>query len=276
MPAAPWRLHQNYPRDVLLMRHGRLTDEGVRFSRAPRRPGRDRPPPSATTAARRPRADFVFAGGTAVVTGAASGIGEALAYDLAGRGSDLVLLDRDADRLDPVAAGSGRPPGPRGRHATWSTSPTPTATARVAARDPAAHPRVRLLVNNAGVALGGRFDQVTSRSSSWVINVNFRALVQLTHALLPALKAEPGAHLVNVSSLFGLIAPAGQTAYAASKFAVRGLHRGAAARAGRRRHRGHLGASRAASAPASRETPGSAAASPAEDTRPAARSSRSC
>ena len=72
-------------------------------------------------------------------------------------------------------------------------------------------------------------------------------MVQLTHALLPALKAEPGSHLVNVSSLFGLIAPAGQTAYAASKFAVRGLHRGAAARAGRRRDRGDLGASRAAS-----------------------------
>ena len=56
-----------------------------------------------------------------------------------------------------------------------------------------------------------------------IIDVNFRAVVRLTHTLLPALRAEPGAHLVNVSSLFGLVAPAGQTAYAASKFAVRGF-----------------------------------------------------
>ncbi|MDI5943774.1 SDR family oxidoreductase, partial [Micromonospora sp. DH15] len=79
------------------------------------------------------------------------------------------------------------------------------------------------LVNNDGVELGGRFDQVTLDEFGWVVDVNFRAVVQLTHALLPALKAEPGAHLVNVSSLFGLIAPAGQAAYAASKFAVRGF-----------------------------------------------------
>ena len=105
---------------------------------------------------------FVFAGGTAVVTGAASGIGEALAHGLAGRGSDLVLLDRDADRLDAVAAAiRPRPPGPSGRHPTWSTWPTrpppPGWPREVRPR----HPRIRLLVNNAGVALGGRFDQVT-------------------------------------------------------------------------------------------------------------------
>ena len=86
-------------------------------------------------------------------------------------------------------------------------------------------PRIRILINNAGVALGGRFDQVTVEEFSWVIDVNFRAVVVLTHALLPGLKAEPGSHLVNVSSLFGLIAPAGQTAYAASKSRYAGLPR---------------------------------------------------
>jgi len=55
------------------------------------------------------------------------------------------------------------------------------------------------------------------------MRVNFRAPLMLTHLLLPALKASPGSHLVNVSSLFGLVAPAGQSAYAASKFALRGL-----------------------------------------------------
>ncbi|GAA2711471.1 SDR family NAD(P)-dependent oxidoreductase [Micromonospora olivasterospora] len=166
---------------------------------------------------------FDFAAGAAVVTGAASGIGEALAHGLARRGSDLVLLDRDADRLAAVAAAI-RAAHPHRRLATHLVDlADAAATARVAEEVRRDHPRLRLLVNNAGVALGGRFDQVTLDEFDWVIDVNFRAVVQLTHALLPALKAEPGAHLVNVSSLFGLIAPAGQAAYAASKFAVRGF-----------------------------------------------------
>ena len=97
------------------------------------------------------------------------------------------------------------------------------ATAGVAEAIRRCHPRIRLLVNNAGVGLSGRFDQVTLEEFNWVIDVNFRAVVALTHVLLPALKAEAGSHVANMSSLFGLIAPAGQAAYAASKFAVRGF-----------------------------------------------------
>ncbi|SBT45091.1 SDR family NAD(P)-dependent oxidoreductase [Micromonospora narathiwatensis] len=167
--------------------------------------------------------DFVFPGGTAVVTGAASGIGEALAYGLARRGADLVLLDRDAERLDAVAAAI-RVAHPDRRIDTHLVDLADAdATDRAATELRRRHPRIRLLVNNAGVALGGRFDQVTLDEFLWVIEINFRSVVRLTHALLPALKAEPGAHLVNISSLFGLIAPAGQTAYSASKFAVRGF-----------------------------------------------------
>ncbi|MGK5740507.1 SDR family NAD(P)-dependent oxidoreductase [Micromonospora sp. URMC 103] len=167
--------------------------------------------------------NFDFTGGTAVVTGAASGIGEALAYGLARRGSHLVLLDRDADRLDGVVSAlrDGHPDLPVTTYLVDLADAA--ATARVAEEIRQRHPRIRLLVNNAGVALGGRFDQVTFAEFSWVVDINFRAVAQLTHALLPALKAEPGAHLVNLSSLFGLIAPAGQAAYAASKFAVRGF-----------------------------------------------------
>ncbi|MBM7080631.1 SDR family NAD(P)-dependent oxidoreductase [Micromonospora humida] len=167
--------------------------------------------------------NFDFTAGTAVVTGAASGIGEALAHGLARRGSDLVLLDRDGDRLDAVAA-AVRATHPGRRVDTHLVDLADLCTtARVAEEVMARHPRIRLLVNNAGVALGGRFDQVTMDEFHWVVDINFRAPVQLTHALLPALRAEPGAHLVNVSSLFGLIAPAGQAAYAASKFALRGF-----------------------------------------------------
>jgi short-subunit dehydrogenase len=166
---------------------------------------------------------FEFPAGTAAVTGAASGIGEALAHGLARRGSDLVLLDRDADRLGAVVAAIRAAHPERQITSHLVDLADASATARVAEEIRHRHPRIRLLVNNAGVALGGRFDQVTLAEFSWVVDINFRAVVQLTHALLPALKAEPGSHLVNVSSLFGLIAPAGQAAYSASKFAVRGF-----------------------------------------------------
>jgi short-subunit dehydrogenase len=163
---------------------------------------------------------YVFAGGTAVVTGAASGIGEAVAHALARRGSDLVLLDRDASRLAAVASALGS-------HVRVSSHVVDLAdadaTTRVGRAVLASHPRIRLLVNNAGVALGGRFDQVTLEEYLWLLEVNFGATVRLTHLLLPALKAEPGAHLVNVSSVFGIVAPPGQSAYSASKFAVRGF-----------------------------------------------------
>jgi short-subunit dehydrogenase len=161
--------------------------------------------------------------GTAVVTGAASGIGAALAPALAARGNDLVLLDRDADRLTAVAASV---------RAAFPGRAVDTVVADLAdagqLRDAAdalvtGHAGTTLLVNNAGVALGGRFDQVTLEEFDWVVDVNFRAAVRLTHALLPVLKAQPGSHLVNVSSIFGIMAPAGQAAYASSKFAIRGF-----------------------------------------------------
>jgi short-subunit dehydrogenase len=166
---------------------------------------------------------YRFAGGTAVVTGAASGIGEALAVKLAARGSHLVLVDRDKERIDGVAAGVRRA-HPQLTVDTYVVDLSDdAATAEAADALAAAHPTTTLLVNNAGVALGGRFDQVTLEEFDWVMAVNFRSVVRLTHAFLPALKAHPGAHLVNVSSVFGIFAPAGQAAYSASKFAVRGF-----------------------------------------------------
>lgn len=166
---------------------------------------------------------YVFAGGTAAVTGAASGIGEQLAVQLAARGSNLVLLDRDAERLGSVAGAI------RARHPELSVDTIvvdlgdDAEAQRAGAELAADHPGITLLVNNAGVALGGRLDQVTLEEFDWVVAINFRAVVRLTHALLPVLKAHPGAHLVNVSSIFGIVAPPGQAAYSASKFAVRGF-----------------------------------------------------
>ena len=167
--------------------------------------------------------DYSFAGGCAVVTGAAGGIGEALAVQLAARGSNLVLVDRDAERLAAVADRL------RAAHPGLTVAAHVADLADADATDALAatladeHPGTTLLVNNAGVALGGRFDQVTLEEFDWVMAVNFRSVVRLTHALLPVLKAHPGAHVVNVSSVFGIFAPPGQAAYSASKFAVRGF-----------------------------------------------------
>ncbi|GAA2715133.1 SDR family NAD(P)-dependent oxidoreductase [Actinoplanes palleronii] len=171
-----------------------------------------------------PRLDpYRFAGRTAVLTGAASGIGEQLAYGLAHRGSDLILVDVDVARLTPVADRiRGAHPG-RNVQQIVADLADRSAVEGVATQVLAEHPAIGLLVNNAGIALGGRFDQVSVEQFEKVMDVNFRAPMLLTHALLPALTASPGSHLVNVSSLFGLIAPPGQSAYSASKFALRGL-----------------------------------------------------
>ncbi len=166
---------------------------------------------------------YQFAGGTAVVTGAASGIGEALAVQLAARGSNLVLVDRDKAGLVLVAERLRAAHPGRAVATHVADLSDDEQTAALAATLAAEHPETTLLVNNAGVALGGRFDQVSLEDVDWVMAVNFRAVVRLSHALLPVLKAHPGAHVVNVSSVFGIFAPAGQTAYAASKFAVRGF-----------------------------------------------------
>jgi short-subunit dehydrogenase len=166
---------------------------------------------------------YRFAGRTAVLTGAASGIGEQLAHGLAARGSSVILVDVDAARLKDVASQvSSAYPGvsvtPRVADLADRDEVTGLAGSLVAEL-----PSLGLLINNAGVALGGRFSQITVEEFETVMNVNFRAPMLLTHALLPLLTATPGSHLVNVSSLFGLIAPPGQSAYSASKFALRGL-----------------------------------------------------
>jgi len=87
----------------------------------------------------------------------------------------------------------------------------------------AEHPRVDLLVNNAGVAVGGTFEQVGEDDFDWLFSINFFGVVQMTRAFLPLLRRSDDARIVNLSSVFGLVAPPGQTAYVASKFAVRGF-----------------------------------------------------
>ncbi len=166
---------------------------------------------------------YTFTGGVAVLTGAASGIGLALAGELARRGSHLALVDRDADGLARIAADLKR------QYPQLHITTHPFDLGRTDAIPELAEDvfrqqrRVTLLINNAGVALGGRFDEVSLEEFEWVQSINFRAVVAMCKAFLPALKAELHPHIVNVSSLYGLAAPEGQSAYCASKFAVRGF-----------------------------------------------------
>jgi len=166
---------------------------------------------------------YTFAGGTAVLTGAASGIGLALAGELARRGSHLALIDHNTEGLERLAADLRR------QHARLHITTHAFDLGRTGAIPELAedvfrqHRRITLLINNAGVALGGRFDEVSLEEFEWVQSVNFRAVVAMCKAFLPALRAELHPHIVNVSSVYGLAAPEGQSAYCASKFAVRGF-----------------------------------------------------
>ncbi len=164
---------------------------------------------------------FPLRGAVAVVTGGASGIGAALAGTLAGRGCDLALADVNAEGLSDVAEQARR------RGARVSEHRLDVADADAVAALPGAvlaeHGRVSVLVNNAGVALGGRFEQVSAEDFEWLFSINFWGVVRMTRAFLPLLRREQAAQIVNLSSLFGIIAPPGQVAYAASKFAVRGF-----------------------------------------------------
>jgi short-subunit dehydrogenase len=157
-----------------------------------------------------------------VLTGAASGMGEQMARQLATEGAAvLVLIDRDTERLAAVAADLGTGSTVVETHVVDLADRAATLALAEAVRG--AHPAIDLLVNNAGVALLGRFDEMAIEDFEWVLDINLRAPVLLTHSLLPALKAAPASHVINMSSLFGLIAPAGQSAYCASKFGLRGF-----------------------------------------------------
>jgi NAD(P)-dependent dehydrogenase (short-subunit alcohol dehydrogenase family) len=161
------------------------------------------------------------AGKTAVITGAAGGIGRAIAVSLAKRGCHLALADVNEAGLAETAALAAAP-GLRTTCHRLDVSDA-SAIAEFPGVVGAAHPGVDILVNNAGVALGGTFEQVSAEDFEWLFGINFWGVIRMTRAFLPLLKASQEAQIVNISSLFGLIAPPGQTAYSASKFAVRGF-----------------------------------------------------
>jgi NAD(P)-dependent dehydrogenase (short-subunit alcohol dehydrogenase family) len=158
-------------------------------------------------------------GAVAVVTGAASGIGRALAIDLAKLGTKLALADVNSAGLEETRGMLGKAVA-----RTYTVDVAKAAAvedfARAVERD---FGRAQLLVNNAGVALMGTLAEVSLEDMAWLMGINFWGVVHGCKFFLPLLQREKDAHIVNLSSIFGLIGPPGQTAYAASKFAVRGF-----------------------------------------------------
>ena len=162
-----------------------------------------------------------FGGRVAVVTGAASGIGRALAVDLARRGARVALSDVDerglaatADQLILIG----------GEHRTDRLDVTDRAAVLAYADEIAtAFGGVNQVYNNAGVAFAGDILSSSFAEIERVVDIDFWGVVNGTKAFLPHLISSGDGHVVNVSSLFGLLSVPSQSAYNAAKFAVRGF-----------------------------------------------------
>lgn len=158
----------------------------------------------------------------AVITGAASGIGRALAMRLAQESiAGIAISDVNEEGLNETAAMVAEFGVPVSTH-VMDVSKREQVQAfadDVVSR----HGRVTHLINNAGVGLIGTFEQISIEDFEWLMSVNFWGVVYGCKIFLPILMQQDAAHIVNVSSVFGLIAPEEQSTYCSSKFAVRGF-----------------------------------------------------
>jgi cation diffusion facilitator CzcD-associated flavoprotein CzcO/short-subunit dehydrogenase len=200
----PWQVRQSYVHDYRAMRRAPLRDEAMRFD--------DHPVAEV---------DDGFAGQVAAITGAASGIGRALAIELANRGCHLALADVDEPGLAETA---GRCEG----HGVKVTTAAVDVADKAAVEEWAAgvvadHGRVTLVVNNAGVNLDADVTNMAHEDLEWLMGIDFWGVVHGTTAFLPHLRRTGRGHIVNISSVFGLMSVPSQSAYNAAKFAVRGF-----------------------------------------------------
>lgn len=157
-----------------------------------------------------------------VITGAASGIGRALAVRLAQENIAGIAIS-DVNEKD-LAETADLIKNHDAKITTHIVDVGDEDQMRNFAADVVEqHGRATHIINNAGVALGGRLEEISLQEIEWLMNINFWGVVRGTKFFLPILKQQKSAHIVNISSIFGIIAPPGQTAYSASKFAVRGF-----------------------------------------------------
>lgn len=157
-----------------------------------------------------------------VITGAGSGIGRALAVNLAGKGARLALSDVNEAGLDETAALAKDAGAPDVQTAKLDVADR-EAFASYAAAVAEHFGQVNVVINNAGVALAGDVVDLEYTDMDWIVGINFWGVVHGTKEFLPHLIASGEGHVVNLSSLFGLLAMPGQSAYNATKFAVRGF-----------------------------------------------------
>lgn len=162
-----------------------------------------------------------FRGKVAAITGAGSGIGRALALELARRGAHLALSDVNATTLAEAASVCES----FGGRVTASSVDVAQRDAVYAwaAQVAREHGKVNLIFNNAGVALATTLEGVSHADFEWLMNIDFWGVVHGTQAFLPHLRASSEGHVVNISSVFGLTAAPLQGVYNAAKFAVRGF-----------------------------------------------------
>ncbi len=163
-----------------------------------------------------------ISGKTAIVTGAASGIGQQLAYQLALRGAQLIICDVNETGLEDTTAQIKQLGQPVESHLLdVSNREAMELFAQEVIRK---HEAIDILINNAGVALGRiNVETVSYEQLEWIFGINFWGVVYGTKAFLSHLKSRPEASIVNISSLFGLIGVGYQASYVATKFAVRGF-----------------------------------------------------
>jgi NAD(P)-dependent dehydrogenase (short-subunit alcohol dehydrogenase family) len=162
-----------------------------------------------------------YKGRTAVVTGAASGIGQALAVALSRRGANLAISDVNYEGLEDTVRLCA---GGEGKVEPYRLDVADRA-AFVAHADEVASTfgGVHLVVNNAGVAVAGTIEETTFDDFDWLLGINLYGVINGSKAFLPHLIESGDGHLVNISSVFGLIAPAYNGAYCTAKFGVRGF-----------------------------------------------------
>lgn len=168
-----------------------------------------------------------FTDRVAVITGAGSGMGRALAIRLAAEGCHLALADVQAAALAETADQARAAAADR-RSSIRCTVTLVDVADRAAMETFAAevehhHGSVHLVFNNAGVALTGPFERLSYDDLHWLMDINFWGVVHGCKAFLPALRRAGEGHIVNTSSVFGLISVPGQSAYHAAKFAVKGF-----------------------------------------------------
>jgi NAD(P)-dependent dehydrogenase (short-subunit alcohol dehydrogenase family) len=157
-------------------------------------------------------------GRTAVVTGAGSGIGRALAQRLAAHGSPVAICDWNEEGLEETAASISGPVLAR----KLDVSDRQAQLQFAAAVQEWAPTPLGVVANNAGVTVSQTAAEAAVEDDEWVVNVNFWGVVHGTRAYLPILLGQGSGAIVNVSSVFGLMGFPTQSAYCASKFAVRG------------------------------------------------------